>query len=299
MKRAAKRFIQYLEVERNLSQFTVQGYKHDIKKFLEFISGNFRKDLLPGDVTREMVQQFLKYLADHGYRKKNEAATRARRLTALSSFFKFLYREGLIRNNPTAELSVPKGRVNEPAFLTEEEYHLLLKAVDGFGNPFLKERDRAILSMFLSTGARLSEVINLDVGDIDLKSNRVKFLRKGGEIQSLPINEELAEELKNYLKLRRKRAHARAFFISVRGKRLDRSSVWRMVNIYYKKARIFKQHVGPHTLRHTFATTLLSKGENLKIIQVLMNHKNLATTARYLHARDQELTNAVAKVKLL
>ncbi len=245
-----------------------------------------------------MAQQFLKYLADHGYRKRNEAATRARRLTALSSFFKFLYREGLIRNNPTAELHVPRRKIDEPAFLTEEEYQMLFRVVDGFGNPFLKVRDQAILSMFLTTGARLSEVINLDVGDLDLKLRRVNFLRKGGERQSLPINEELLKYLKSYLKLRRKRAHSRALFISVRGKRLDRSSVWRMVRIYCKKARINKARVSPHTLRHTFATTLLSKGANLKTIQVLMNHKNLATTARYLHARDQELIDAVAKVKI-
>ncbi len=123
-------------------------------------------------------------------------------------------------------------------------------------------------------------------------------MRKGGENQSLPINEEVIGHLKSYLKLRRKRSHCRAFFVSIRGKRLDRSSVWQMVNRYSKKARIAKRGIGPHTLRHSFASALLAKGQNLKTIQVLMNHKNLATTARYLHARDQELVDAVATIKL-
>ena len=108
MKRAGRRFIKYLAVERNLSTHTVKGYESDIKKFHEFICRKFGKDLLPGDITKEMVQEFLKYLADYGYRKKNGPASRARRLTVLRTFFKFLYREGLVRNNPTAELSVPR-----------------------------------------------------------------------------------------------------------------------------------------------------------------------------------------------
>jgi len=299
MKRSIKRFIKYLEVERNLSPYTVLGYGHDLKKFLEFLSENYGKNLLPGDVTQEMVQQFLKHLAECGYMKKNQAASRARRLTALSTFFKFLYREGLLRNNPTAELSVPRRVTNEPVFLTEDECQKLFRAVDGFGNPFLKERDQGIVAIFLSTGARLSEVINLDIGDVDLKLKRIRLLRKGGETQSLPINEEVIKYLKSYLKQRRKRAHSRAFFISIRGNRLDRSSIWRTVNIYSKKARIFKPRIGPHSLRHSFATTLLSKGQNLKTIQALMSHRNLATTARYLHTRDQELVDAVATIKIV
>lgn len=298
MKRAGRRFIKYLAVERNLSTHTVKGYESDIKKFDEFVCRRFGKDLLPGDITKGMVQEFLKHLADYGYRKKNGPASRTRRLTALSSFFKFLYREGLVRNNPTAELSVPRKVTGEAVFLTEDEYQRLFNAADGFGNPFLKERDKAILSLFLTTGARLSELLNLNVGDLDLKLKRVKLMRKGGDNQSLPINGEVIGHLKSYLKLRKKRSHCRAFFVSVRGKRLDRSSVWQMVNRYSKKARIAKQRIGPHTLRHSFASALLAKGQNLKTIQVLMNHKSLATTARYLHARDQELVDAVATIKL-
>jgi len=123
--------------------------------------------------------------------------------------------------------------------------------------------------------------------------------RKGGEVNILPLADSAKTELKAYLKQRRKRSRARALFISCRNRRIARGTIWYLVKKYFKKSRIKTHGMGPHVLPHTFATLLLSQGENLRVIQSLMNHKSLATTARYLHSRSQELVRAVNGLKLL
>jgi site-specific recombinase XerD len=151
---------------------------------------------------------------------------------------------------------------------------------------------------FLLTGARLREIVQLDKADIDLHQSTVRLHRKGGDINILPLADSAKTELKAYLKQRRKRSRARALFISCRNRRISRGAVWYLVKKYFKKSRLRTHGMGPHTLRHTFATLLLSQGENLRVIQSLMNH-SLATTARYLHSRSQELVKAVNGLRLL
>ena len=141
---------------------------------------------------------------------------------------------------------------------------------------------------FLLTGARLREIVKLDKGDIDIHQGTIKLHRKGGEVNILPLANAAKVELKAYLKQRRRRNRTRALFISCRNRRISRGTVWYLVKNYLKKSRIKTHGMGPHALRHTFATLLLSQGENLRVIQSLMNHKSLATTARYLHSRSEK-----------
>lgn len=152
---------------------------------------------------------------------------------------------------------------------------------------------------FLLTGARLREIVQLDRGDVDLHQSTIRLHRKGGEINILPLADTAKTEIKAYLKQRRKRSRARALFISCQNRRMARGTVWYLVKKYFKKTRIRRSGMGPHILRHTFATSLLSRGENLRVIQSLINHKSLATTARYLHSRSQELVKAVNGLKLV
>jgi site-specific recombinase XerD len=152
---------------------------------------------------------------------------------------------------------------------------------------------------FLLTGARLREIVLLDKGDIDLYQSTIRLHRKGGEVNILPLADSAKMEIKAYLKQRRSRTRTRALFISCRNRRISRGTVWYLVKKYLTKSRIKTHGMGPHALRHTFATLLLNQGENLRVIQSLMNHKSLATTARYLHSRSQELVKAVNGLKLL
>jgi site-specific recombinase XerD len=183
--------------------------------------------------------------------------------------------------------------------LSQDECGRLLRIVETNRSPFRKLRDKAIVVTFLLTGARLREIVHLDKADIDLHQSTIRLHRKGGEINVLPLADSAKIELKTYLKQRRKRSRARALFISCRNRRISRGTVWYLVKKYFKKCRIRTHGMGPHVLRHTFATLLLSQGENLRVIQSLMNHKSLATTARYLHSRSQELVKAVNGLKLL
>jgi site-specific recombinase XerD len=183
--------------------------------------------------------------------------------------------------------------------LSQVDCGRLLRVIDTNPSPFRKIRDRAIIVTFLLTGARLRELVELDKSDIDLDQSTIRLHRKGGDINILPLADSAKLELKAYLKQRRKRSRARALFVSCRNQRISRGTVWYLVKKYFKKSRIRTSGMGPHVLRHTFATLLLSQGENLRVIQTLMNHKSLATTARYLHSRSQELVKAVNGLNLV
>jgi site-specific recombinase XerD len=182
--------------------------------------------------------------------------------------------------------------------LTVEEYKRLLQVIEKRSCEFFRIRDYCIVSMILSTGARVSELTSADVGDLSLKNKTVKLHRKGGEQQTLPLSEKLMSSLRRYMRVRKRRTRTRALFISTHDTRMSTSDVWKMIKGYCRKTRISKDRIGPHMLRHTFATTLLANGENLRTIQVLMNHKNIATTSRYLHSHNMELANAVNKISL-
>lgn len=298
MRRAAKRFINYIKSERGMSSTTVESYRDDIKKFIEFLEEHYSKCMLPGDASPEMIQGFLEFLGSTGYRKKNGASSRAKRLVTIRSFFRYLYREGLIRRDPAEDIKGPKVTYAEPHYLQEKEYLALIKGAANHKNPFLVIRDQALLATFLGTGARVSELIHTDLRDVDIRARRIRLHRKGGDVQTLPLSDDVVSFLRVYLKQRRHRAHCRAVFVSIRGRRLTQQSIGAIVDRCAVSARLSRTRISPHSLRHTFATTLLSNGENLQTIRVLMNHKSLSTTARYLHTQDEQLSVAVNGISL-
>ena len=239
------------------------------------------------------------WLSEVGHQKPNGPSARARALGAIRSFFKYAHRAGLLREDPAADIPLPKIRLGEVRALSQDECDRLLRIIATNPSPFRKVRDRAMIVTFLVTGARLREIVYLDKGDIDLYQSTIRLHRKGGEVNILPLADSAKMEIEAYLKQRRRRNRTRALFISCRNRRISRGTVWYLVKKYLKKSRIKAHGMGPHALRHTFATLLLNQGENLRIIQTLMNHKSLATTARYLHSRSQELVKAVNGLKLL
>jgi integrase/recombinase XerC len=281
-----------------MSPTTVESYRDDLKKFIEYAEDNWGKGLLPGDITPEMIQGFLDFLGTVGYRKKNAASSRAKRLVSIRSFFRYLHREGHLGRDPAEPVEGPKVTYAEPHFLQQDEYRALLRGAAGHSNPFIVLRDQALLATFLGTGARVSELINVDLKDLDIRGRRIRLHRKGGDIQTLPLSDDVVTYLRAYLKSRRRRAHCRAVFVSIRGHRLTQQSIGAVVDRCAAKARLPRTRISPHTLRHTFATSLLANGENLQTIRVLMNHKSLSTTARYLHTQDEQLNAAVNGITL-
>ena len=298
MRRAAQRFINYIRSERGMTPATVHSYREDLKKFIEFLESHWGRCLLPGDVTPEMILAFLDFLANTGYQKKNGPASRAKRLVAIRSFFRYLLRHGLVARDPAADIRAPKVTHTEPYYLQDDEYRALLKGAKHHPDPFIVLRDQAMIATFLGTGARVSELIQADKSDVDIHAKRIRLHRKGGDIQTLPLSDDVISYLQPYLKERRHRAHCRAAFISVRGKRLTQQAVGSAVRRCAEAARLPKTRITPHTLRHSFACTLLVHGENLQTIRVLMNHKSLSTTARYLHTQDEQLNTAVNGISL-
>ena len=297
MRRSARRFITHIKAERGMSPATVGSYRDDLRKFIEFLESRWGRDMLPGDVTPSMIQQFLEFLGCTGYRRKSGASSRAKRLATIRSFFKYLHSEGLLGRDPADGIKGPKITYAEPHFLQQKEYCALLRTGTCNSNPFIELRDQALLATFLGTGARVSELINVDLKDLDIWAKRIRLHRKGGDVQTLPLSDDVVSFLGVYLKERRRRAHCRAAFVSIRGRRLTQQSIGEIVNRCARRARLPKR-ISPHTLRHSFATTLLSNGENLQTIRVLMNHKSLSTTARYLHTQDDQLNAAVNGISL-
>lgn len=299
MRQVIKRFLKHLDAEKNASLSTIESYRYDLSKFDDYLAHRLGSRFLPGDVSHDHIRDYLMWLSEVGHQKPNGPSARARALAAIRSFFKYAHRAGLLRDNPAADIPLPKIRLGEIRALSQDECGRLIKVVETNRSPFRKLRDRAIIVTFLLTGARLREIAQLDKADIDLHQSTIRLHRKGGDINILPLADSAIIEIKAYLKQRRKRNRARALFISCRNRRISRGTIWYLVKKYFKKSRIRAHGMGPHVLRHTFATLLLNQGENLRVIQSLMNHKSLATTARYLHSRSQELVKAVNGLKLL
>jgi len=292
MEREIGQFLGYIGVERGLTAKTIAAYRHDLGKFRDFARGELGGAWQAADVDSHLVKGFLRFLADRG----NAAVSRGRKLATLKSFFKYLAVEGMVKVDPTAQVRMPKIQQKEPSYLTEREYKRLLKAVRNNATRYFKPRDTAILTMFLGMGLRLSELVQLNVGDIGFEDGTVKVTRKGNQERILPANDDVLMAVRRYLGTRENVAGQDPLFLSKRDRRIDTASVWHLVRKYLRQAQIEKERLSPHTLRHTFATTLLRQGENILTIKELLSHRNLRTTERYLHIADEDLKIAVGKI---
>ena len=295
MRRAAKCFINHIKNERNLSQRTVTTYQKDLGLFIGFVQKRYRRDLLPGQIAPDMIQAYLEFLAHEGHTKRNQPLSRARRLTALRSWFKYLQQAGLVRDDPSIRVRCPKVRHREPSFLTVEDCRRLSVAAGRHRGQFLALRNQAIVATFLMTGLRLAELIGLNLRDVSLPKRSLRVVRKGQEEHSVPASEELVRILRPYMRARRQRAESRALFISLNNSRIGRSTIWHLIRNCVRQAGI-RRRVSPHTLRHSFASALLIQGENLQTIRALLNHKSIATTSQYLHLINKELHHAVNRL---
>jgi integrase/recombinase XerC len=316
-----KAFLQFLKLNRNVSPHTVRAYESDLTQFIGYVAAQAdlkRTDLDAAQLDRAAIRGFLTELHKQGQSR----ATAARKLAAVRTFLKYLRREDIIATDPGALVATPKREVRMPAHLSEDEMTQLIAAADD-STP-LGRRDRAILELFYASGLRLSELTGLDVEAVNLSQKMVRVLGKGGKQRLVPFNSTTAAALRVYLKDRELLAasspaeaghyrndgirssgvrgrHAagpgvrprpdrrvQPLFVNYRGGRLTVRSVDRLVRRYVAS---FSQRLGisPHALRHSFATHLLQRGADLRVIQEMLGHARLSTTQRYTHVNAAQL----------
>ncbi len=283
-------FIAYLRGVRDVSPHTVRNYSADITAFFGFlrkISPSYELKY----VDRSTVRSYLTQL--HVARKAR--ATVQRKLSALRSFFRFLLREGYLDRNPLTAVRSSKSEHRLPRFLNQGEIVRLIEAPDTSSLPGL--RDRAILELLYSTGIRVSELVGLNVENLDLIGEVVKVRGKGKIQRMTPMGRYAAVALSDYLnspKRRRGSSPRDAVFLNRSGARITTRSVARIVAKYVRQTAL-KTGISPHTLRHTFATHLLNAGADLRSIQELLGHKSLATTVIYTHVSTEKMREVYAR----
>lgn len=285
MKRFIEKFINYLRVEKGASPHTVKNYEIDLDSFAVFLGD---KDI--SSIDHLALRRFLAEMRAKNYSKR----TIARHLASLRTFFKFLYREGHIKTNPITALRTPKLDKKLPVVLDVDKVARLVQAPGGDDPAGL--RDRAILETLYSTGIRVSELVGLDVSDVDFIAGVIKVLGKGSKERVCPIGDMALSAIRKYVEARdgRKARDKDAVFLNKSGRRLTDRSIRRIVDKHIKSASI-AEHISPHSLRHSFATHLLDRGADLRSVQELLGHMNLSTTQIYTHVTMERLREAYDK----
>lgn len=285
-------FITYIGIERNYSQNTTASYRADLLDFRQFLLT--MGDSLPpiDEIDHLTIRSYLANLQD----RKLSRSTVLRRLSSLRSFFRYLCRRGHLNADPTEALATPKAQRKLPDFLEIPEVEALLSAPDT--TTVIGMRDQAILELLYSTGMRVSELLALDLSDIEWQNAVVKVRGKGKKERILPIGKMALVALDSYLLRRRELLGSKAtqaLFISQRGSRIpDAKSIRRRIEIYAAAAGIQKK-ITPHTLRHTFATHMLNAGADLRSVQELLGHASLSTTQIYTHVTADRLKQVYEK----
>lgn len=284
MDKYIEKFIRYLEIEKNYSPHTILNYKLDLENFKKFLG---EQDLQKVDYL--FLRKYLAVLKE----KALSTRTVGRRLSTLRSFFKFLVRESYLKANPIQMLSSPKLDKHLPQFLTEEEVVKLIEsAFAKTDKDDLGLRDRAIMETFYSTGMRISELVSLDIDDLDFISGVAKVLGKGKKERIVPVGDIAALSIRKYLDKRKNKSSA--VFLNNNGARITARGV-RFVMDKYLNAAGMREGISPHTLRHSFATHLLNRGADLRTVQELLGHANLSTTQIYTHLTTEKLKNVYDK----
>jgi len=276
MNRYIDKFLSYLDIEKNYSPHTIVNYSIDLNEFLEFLGDKT-------DVQHVHYLDFRRFLA-HLRQKNHRPRTLARKLSSLRSFFRFLQREGLIKDNPAVLVTTPKLDKTLPKFLSEQDVVKLLEIPPGDQEAGL--RDRAMMEVLYSTGIRVSELVGLNMDSVDQISNTAKVEGKGKTARVVPIGDKAVEAIRAYLSARTKTS--RALFLNKSGKRLTDRSVRNIINKYILKTSLI-MHVSPHMFRHSFATHMLNHGADLRSVQELLGHSNLSTTQIYTHVTTERL----------
>lgn len=278
-------FLDALWLERGLSEHTLAAYRNDLHQLTLWLRKQKRPSLLR--VSHNDLQAYLRYKNEQGA----SARSVGRALSTWRRFYRYLVREGHVETDPSALLERPKTPQLLPDSLTEEEVETLLQAADT--QTPLGLRDRAMLEVLYATGLRVSELVGLLSGQLDLQTGAVKVIGKGNKERIVPLGEEATHWLSNYWnksrpELMRHHTAVEAVFVSRRGTMMTRQNFWHIIKRYASQSGIEKS-LSPHTLRHAFATHLLNHGADLRVVQMLLGHSDISTTQIYTHVARARL----------
>lgn len=281
-------FLRYLDRERNASPHTVRAYGEDLEQFAGHARAELGRAGRPADVDHLLIRSFLARL----HREGLKTSSAARKLATLRTFFRYLCREGVLDRNPARALLSPRLERRVPAHLDERDVALLIEMP---GDGAAAVRGRAILEMLYATGIRCSELVGLDLSEIDRQTRMIRVLGKGRKERVVPFGMRAGEALDAYLGVRAQaKPDSNAAFVNARGGRLTDRSVRTLVATRVRAVALARK-VSPHTLRHSFATHLLARGADLRAIQELLGHASLSTTQRYTHLNTRHLLEIYSK----
>jgi integrase/recombinase XerD len=289
MEAALSAFLDYLSQEQEYSANTVAAYRNDLGQLLAFLEEREAPVTRWSEVSDRLVLGFVRELRNREY----ASSTVARKVAALKSFFHYLHDKRIVRDDPTIELDSPKVKKRLPKSLTEGQISRLLAAPPRDGTPKTL-RDRALLTMLYATGMRVTEVVSLSIGHVNLSERAVYCYSQGDRPRRLPLTEGAYLAIAAYVEQGRpallRDPDETALFLNHRGERLTRQGLWLIIKVYAKEAGL-EEDVTPHTLRHSFAAHKISEGAELREVQRLLGHANVSTTHIYAQmASGQDIT---------
>lgn len=288
MQKQIKNFLDFIENDKKASQNTLQSYKRDIMQYSSYVEENKVNHL---KVDEEDIREYLKYMNEIG----KKSSTISRSLASIRSFYQYLLRIKKVKRDPTEGIQSPKIEKRVPSVLTSQEVELLLeqpKDVDLKGI-----RDKAMLEFAYATGMKVTEIISLDLEDVNLEEGYVTCKNKD-KTRNIPLGSLSLKALKDYVENSRniliKDENVKALFVNTNGQRLTRQGFWKIVKYYKDQAHITKE-ITPHILRHSFATHLLQNGADLKAIQTMLGHSDISSTQIYMQFQDATIQNIYKK----
>lgn len=288
MEKQIKLFLEFLQKDKKLSNNTLQSYKRDISQYATYLTENNLQYL---KIEKDNIKEYLEQLKKLG----KKTSTISRNLASIRSFYQYLLRMKKVKEDPTEGIQSPKVEKRTPSVLTSQEVELLLeqpKTVDLKGI-----RDKAMLEFAYATGMRVTEIISLDISDVNLKEGFVTC-KTASKQRNIPLGAISVKALKEYIKKARpyliKNEEEQSLFVNINGRRLTRQGFWKIVKFYKEQAHIEKD-ITPHVLRHSFATHLLQNGADLKAIQAMLGHSDISSTQVYMQFQDEGLKNVYRK----
>ena len=282
MEKQLKLYFEFLENDKKLSDNTLQSYKRDLKQYREYLENN---DKTYNKMQEEDMKDYIKYLQKVG----KKASTVSRCIASIRSFYQYELKNKKIKKDPTDNIQSPKIEKRIPSVLTSNEVTLLLEQPSTTDLKGI--RDKAMLEFAYATGMRVTEIISLNIDDVNLKDDYV-ICTNGNKKRTIPLGTMCQKALKEYIKKAReiiiKNENEKALFVNINGKRLTRQGCWKIIKYYKEQAHITKD-ITPHVLRHSFATHLLQNGADLKAIQTMLGHSDISSTQVYMQFQDEGL----------
>ncbi|MDA9997517.1 site-specific tyrosine recombinase XerD [Gammaproteobacteria bacterium] len=278
-------FIDYLFIEKGLSQNSVKSYQSDLLHFMEW---SIQALKIPAKLTTSQdINKYIKYLFDQDFKSSSVN----RKISSIKAYFIFLKKKKYIDVIPTEDMPIPKQNKNLPNSMSEKDVEALLSSINAKRD--IEIRDKAMVELLYATGVRVSELINIKFSNIDMNRNVIRVLGKGSKERLIPFGDQAHDAIAKYLLIRGK-SQSKELFLSNRGKILSRVSFWNRIKVYLTRCNL-KSNISPHTLRHAFATHLLNRGADLRSVQMLLGHSDLSTTQIYTHIAKQRLSDILKK----